>query len=318
MIEIIYQNNRNGEAVELSTIMSSLTIDTKLAGTPSKVDISLLKEYQTKISFEMGSIIAIKVDGKGIFYGYLFKVDTTDDTVQLTFYDQLRYLVANASYVFRGEKLQTIIKTIANDFSLKIGYLENSKRIINPLISDNKKILDIILTVMDELLVYEKQLYVLFDNFGKLEVRKPEDMILPYVIGDGSLMSSFSHTRSIEDSYNFIKIIKDNKESGQREAYIVKDSGTMNYWGKLQFFETADDKLNSAQITDRAEQLLSLHNREKETLSLDGIGNIEFRSGRACYVELKDIEKKGFYIIEEAKHSFKGDQHTMNIKLRTV
>lgn len=318
MIEIIYQNNRNGEAVELSTIMSSLTIDTKLAGTPSKVDISLLKEYQTKISFEMGSIIAIKVDGKGIFYGYLFKVDTTDDTVQLTFYDQLRYLVANASYVFRGEKLQAIIKTIANDFSLKIGYLEDSKRIINPLISDNKKILDIILTVIDELLVYEKQLYVLFDNFGKLEVRKPEDMILPYVIGDGSLISSFSHARSIEDSYNFIKIIKDNKESGQREAYIVKDGQTMNYWGKLQFFETADDKLNSAQITDRAEQLLSLHNREKETLSLDGLGNIEFRAGRACYVELKDIEKKGFYIIEEAKHSFKGDQHTMNIKLRTV
>ena len=57
-------------------------------------------------------------------------------------------------------------------------------------------------------------------------------------------------------------------------------------------------------------------NRPKETFSLKAdIGSIDFLAGHAVYVDVKDIEKKGWYVIEEATHSFSDKKHTMEIKL---
>ena len=322
MIQAIYQNNRTGDAFELSSIMTGLTWSTKESGSPGKVEISLLKEYDTKIKFDSGSIVAIKDVENGIeknlFYGYLFNVDTTKTSIRLRFYDQLRYLTSNATYVFKEQRLKAVIETIAKDFQLKLGYLENPSHIIRPLVMDNKKILDIILTALDDVLIAEKQLYVLFDNYGKLEVRKPQDMAINYILGDASLITDYNHSKGIDESYNYIKLVKDNQDTGEREAYIVKDSANMNLWGKLQLFEVADEKMNAAQITERANQLLELHNRDKQSLTIEGIGNLAFVAGRSFYFDAEDITKKGWYVIDEATHSFKGNNHTMSLTVRMV
>jgi hypothetical protein len=64
--------------------------------------------------------------------------------------------------------------------------------------------------------------------------------------------------------------------------------------------------------------LLALHNRVKQKLDISGIGNIAFRGGRSCYVDLSETGNKGWYVIEECKHSFKGTQHEMNLKMKVV
>ena len=318
MIELIYQNNSNGKAHELSNIVSNVEWSTFKVGAPSKLEIQIAKGYATTIGFVAGSIVALKYNGKGVFYGYLFNINTDMDQIKLTFYDQLRYLTASATYVFKNARIKDIVTAIALDFGLKVGSLDNPSYTIKPLIQDNKKILDIILTALDDLLINTNQQYVLFDDYGALSLKKPQDLAIPYLLGDKSLATSYSHTASIEESFNFIKLIKDNKDTGEREAYIVKDSSNMVRWGKLQYFEIVDEKMNAGQIKQQADLLLELHNRVKQSLDINGIGNIEFRGGRACYVNLTDTGQKGWYVIEEAKHSFKGTQHDMSLKMKVV
>jgi Phage late control gene D protein (GPD). len=322
VIKAIYQSNRTGNAFEISSLMSNMSWNTVVSGSPGKVEISLLKDYEAKIDFEMGSVIAIKDVVNGVetevFYGYLFKIDTNSkNSIRLTFYDQLRYLVSNATYVFKDTKLRQLLTQIASDFNLKMGHLENPNHIIRPLVMDNKKILDIILTACDDVLIASTQLYVFFDNYGKLELRRPQDMALNIAIQDSSVATSYNHTRGIDESYNYVKLVKDNKDTGEREVYIVKDSNNERYWGKLQYFDVVDEKMNAAQINEQATQLLSLHNREKYNLSIEGLGNIAFRGGRSFYMNLP-IARAGWYVIDEAKHNFNGNNHTMSLTIRMV
>lgn len=131
-----------------------------------------------------------------------------------------------------------------------------------------------------------------------------------------SFMSSFEFEGSIEDSANIVRLIQENKETKKREVYIYQDSYNIGAWGKLQYMKKVDEKATEGQIKQWGEMLLKMKNRPKETFSLKAdIGSIDFLAGHAVYVDVKDIEKKGWYVIEEATHSFSAEKHTMEIKL---
>jgi hypothetical protein len=318
MTELLFENFQDKQLFELSNITSNITWSTYKNGTPAKLELQIIKGYNTKILFKAGSVIAFKIDGKGLFYGYLFNVSTTKEQINLTFYDQLRYLNATGTYKFSGATAGDVIRTLALDFNLKVGVIDNPPRIIRPLIQDNKKILDIILTALDDVLINQKEQYTFYDDYGLLTLRNVKDLAIGIVIGDGSLATSFTHEASIDNSFNFIKLIKDNKDKGERFAYIVKDSNTMHNWGKLQMFEVVDDKMTSSEIAEKAKLLLELHNKVKQQLDINAIGNVTFRGGRSCFVDFTETGQSGWFVIEECKHSFKGTQHEMNLKMKVV
>ena len=156
----------------------------------------------------------------------------------------------------------------------------------------------------------------MYDKFGELTLTTPKNLPIQYIIGNESFMSSFEFEGSIEDSANIVRLIQENKETKKREVYIYQDSYNIGAWGKLQYMKKVDEKATEGQIKQWGEMLLKMKNRPKETFSLKAdIGSIDFLAGHAVYVDVKDIEKKGWYVIEEATHSFSAEKHTMEIKL---
>ncbi len=102
-----------------------------------------------------------------------------------------------------------------------------------------------------------------------------EDLTLDLVLGDESLVFDFDYEKSIDDDfYNQIKIVSDNEESGKRDVYITKDSGSISKYGLLQYFEKLDKNTNASQAKSKADTLLKLYNREMETLSLKCLGDV--------------------------------------------
>ncbi|TLG71369.1 XkdQ/YqbQ family protein [Culicoidibacter larvae] len=316
MIELIYQSNNTGEILELSNIVTSISLDTQLnAG--NELAVELL--YDKALPFSEGSPISFVVDGVGLFYGYQFvNDDDNGKSTKLIFRDQLKYLLTNETYTFEYVYAPEVIKAIARDFNLRTGELENTSYKHQPMIHDNKKVLDIIMRYVDDLVRNTGEMYSFQDVFGSLTFKKIKNNIIDFIIGDGSLANKYQFKRSIDDSKNEVKLVQEDKDKNTRAAYIYKDSDNIKKWGRLLEYQTVDEKLNTAQINEYGRALLGLKNRVNKTLTLEAFGNTSFLAGRACKVELSTPGIDGVYIIEAAKHTFTGNTHKMVVDLKVV
>jgi len=264
-----------------------------------------------------GNAVKLIVDGVNVFFGFIFAIgrDKTN-IIQVTAYDQLRYLKNKDSYPFANKRADEVVRILAEDHLLKVGSLANTGYVIPKQIEDNKTLFDMIQNSLDETLRNTKRLYVLYDDFGKLALKNVEDMLLNLLI-DSDTAQSYDYKSSINDNtYNQVKLIYDNKSTGKREVYIAKDSKNINAWGLLQHFETTD---NPQGASDKVNALLSLYNAKTRNLKINkAFGDVRVRGGSSVVVMLNlgDVKIQNYMLVENVTHTFENGLHTMDLALR--
>lgn len=306
---------QNGKMLYAPLVEDGVTWETARKGVPGKLEFSVVKDKV--LSFQEGNAVSIQVDDKDLFYGYVFtKKRNKDGTIKVTAYDQLRYLKNKDTYNYENLTAGGLVKKIAKDFLLKTGEIENTAYVIKGRLEDNKTLFDIIQTALDLTLQNTKKMYILYDDFGRLTLKNIETLKLPLLI-DKYEAEDFDYTSSIDgETYNRIKLSYNNEQIHTRNNYIVEDSKRMNDWGVLQYYETIDKNTNGKAM---AEALLSLYNQKTRNLSVSGaIGDIRVRGGSIIAVDLAlgDINLKSYMLVEAVKHTFSGNQHTMDLTLR--
>ena len=134
---------------------------------------------------------------------------------------------------------------------------------------------------------------------------------------DEETCETFDYTSSIDDNtYNKIKLTYDNEETGKREVYIAQDSSHMNAWGVLQYFDTLQKGENGQA---KADALLKLYNSKTRNLKIvNALGDTRVRAGSMVVINLAlgDMNLKNFMLVEKVKHTFKLDEHFMDLTLR--
>ncbi len=159
-------------------------------------------------------------------------------------------------------------------------------------------------------------MYVLYDDFGKITLKSLENMVVPIMLDDET-MGDYSYESSIDnETYNKIKLVYDNEEKGEREIYIAKDSTHMNAWGVLQKYDTIK-KNENGQV--KADTLLALHNKKTRKLQVkNALGDVRVRAGSLIYLKmgLGDINVANLMLVEKCSHTFKDNEHLMNLTLR--
>ena len=238
-----------------------------------------------------------------------------EKVINVTCYDQLRYLKNKDTYVYKNKTAGDLVEMIARDFLLNTGKIEYTGYTIGERVEDNKTLFDIIQNALDLTLQSTREMYVLYDDFGKICLKGLERLKLGLVI-DAETGENYDYTSSIDnETYNKIKLIYDNKDTGKREIYITKDSNNINNWGVLQYFE----KLNSNENAQaKADALLQLYNRKTRKLQIkNAIGDIRVRGGSSVIVQLDlgDLKVQNFMIVEKVKHNFKNGEHFMDLTL---
>lgn len=312
MIELLIQN---GSKVYQPVVEDEIHWDTERKGQPGKLTFSVVKD--SLINFQEGNAISFKADGQKVFYGFVFKKERDKgNTIQVTAYDQLRYFKNKDTYVYSNKSADELIQMIADDFNLRVGSLEQTGFKIASRVEDNKSLFDIVQNALDLTLQGKKKLYVLYDDFGKLVLKNVESMKLNLLIDDETAQN-FSYTSTIDgETYNKIKLSFENEKTGKREIYISQDSGNINAWGVLQYFETIDEKVNGKA---KADALLSLYNRKTRNLTIsDAFGDVRVRAGCSIPIKLNlgDVNVQNFMLVEKVQHTFKKDEHSMNLTLR--
>ena len=241
---------------------------------------------------------------------------STDDVIQITVYDQLYYLKNKDTYVYTNKTAADVIRMIAEDFQLNVGDLEDTGYTIGSRVEDNQTLFDIIQTALDETLKATSQMYVLYDDVGKLTLKNIGSMKLGVLI-DEDTAGDFDYKSSIaSQTYDKIKLSYENKETGKREIFVAQDSSNINQWGVLQYYEKLDSTENAKAMADA---LLDLYNTKTRTLKLrDVLGDIRVRAGTLLVVMLGlgDINVSSYLMVEQAKHTFNNEQHLMDLNMR--
>lgn len=269
------------------------------------------------LNFTEGNAIRFKYGDNNIFYGFIFsKKRSKEPLITITAYDQLRYLKNKDTYVYKNKTADEVIKMIGNDFLLNLGTIEQTGYKIATRSESNKTLFDIAQTAIDLTIQNKNEMYVLYDDFGKICLKNIERMKVGIVI-DEETGENYDYSSSIDsDTYNQIKLTYDNKDTGKREVYIAKDSSHINEWGILQHYDTIDENTNG-QV--KADALLKLYNQKTRKLEIkNAIGDVHVRGGSLVIVnmDLGDVKLQNFMLVEKAKHSFKNNEHLMNLTLR--
>lgn len=320
-IEIVVQNNKDGQIYDISSLVTDISYDTSLDSQPSRLTFTYIVDALA--TFPAGSIVSFKIEGIGVFFGYIFKQTLTEkEKVQVIAYDQTRYLKNKDTYVFNNKNIVQIFTKLCDDFNLSYKIVDNTDYILAPRIYDNKTLYDIINWGIDETLIKTGNWYTIRDNFGTLEFVNLNSLKTDIYFGDKQSLLAYNFENSIDmNTYNQVKLIKENKETIKRELYLVKDSNNIKKWGLLQYFEKMDENANEAQIKERAEKLLKLKNRTTKTLKIECIGDINIKAGNGIILDIADlqeyeVERNQYFMVINCTHNFKNNQHIMNLELQ--
>lgn len=314
-------DNRNGTVWEMP--VKSVSWKTARIGKVGSVEIELINGFPLKYPINSGDTVRIVDDKDKVFFGYVFEVGIKkDSTISVKAYDQLKYLMYNDTFVFSATTATAGIRKIVTDAKLKIGKFEETGYKVPALVEDDKKALDVATKFLDSTLIATNRNFVLFDNFGALDLRNINNMKIPadtFFIGEGSLLFDFDYKKSIdEETYNRVKLVQDNKKTSKREVYIAQDSASIAKWGRLQEFKKVDENMKPAQIKDILERMIKLRNRETKTMSLECLGSWKVRAGSFVMIYIEKIGVKDYFLVNECDHKWEQGVHQMSLELKVI
>lgn len=312
MIQIMIEH---GGQLFIPAVCGTVTWRLERQGMPGKLTFSIMRD--DSVLFVEGDHVTLHCNEIGIFYGFIFERKCgKDGIISVTAYDQLRYLKNKDTYYYENKTASEVIQMLAADFNLTLGEVTDTGFKIESRPEPDKTLFDIILNALTLTINATKQMYVLYDNYGKLTLKNIGDMKLNLLICDRTA-EDYDYSIGIDgETYNQVKVSIDNEESGKRDIYIAKHTENINAWGVLQYFHKGEKADNGQAL---AETMLKKYNHKTKKLSIKNApGEVEVRPGCLLPVmlDLGDMKLSNYMLVEKVTHSFEGALHTMDLTLR--
>ena len=319
-IELLITNT-NGTIWDVTNSAQSVSWTTDRTGSPGTLKFSLLKSGA--LTFFEGDIVRFSVDGQIQFFGCVFtKSKDRWGVIDVTCYDQLRYLKASASYSFYAMTAGEIIRQIAEDLQLSVGQIADTGYKLPSLIEEEQTCLDIIGTAVQQTLLNTGKIYVFYDSGKGLALQEAAQMISNVIIGEKSLLTDYTYKTDIDSqTYNSVKLARPNEQTGKADVFIAQDSDTIARWGLLQLYQTVDADVNDAQVKAQAEASLQYYNRRMQTLKGSSLGVPGLRAGMMVLMKvpyLGDINLDQYVLLEKVSHTFENGVHTMDFETLAI
>lgn len=304
-LAIIHNN-----VIQYPPVKDGVTWETERKGSPGKLTFEVMKTYDG-LNIQEGDPVTFVSSTKNIFFGFVFsKSRSSDGSISITAYDQLRYLKNKHTYVYTNLTTGALVKKICNDFELKWGDISDTKFPVSRT-EEEQSLFDIIQNSLDDTIVGTKEMYVLYDDYGKLALKNISEMKTNLLINDQSARD-YRYDSSIDgETYNRV-VVYDEKGN----AKMVWDDKSMNEWGVLQMMKKTDNWSDAGTL---ANSLLNLYNSKTRNLTItDAFGDENVRGGSLVIVDLAlgDTTLRNYMIVEKATHKFKNDNYTMDLVLR--
>lgn len=315
--ELLIQNKSTGRIWECSNSVEQVTWTTERTGSPGTLKFTVLKAGE--LSYTEGDVVRFSVDGQLQFYGWVFtKSKNRWGEIETTCYDRLRYFKANASYAFYDQTAGDMLRQIAADLQVDTGAVANTGYALPSFIKEDESCLDIVGEAVQQTLLNTGKIFVFYDGGSGVALQEAADMISPVVIGERSLLTDYTYKTDIdEQTYNSVKLVRPNEETGRADVFMAEDSGTITQWGLLQLYQTVDGDVNDAQVKEQARASLTYYNRRMRTLKVSSLGVPGLRAGQMVLMRvpgLGDVNLDQYVLLEQVTHTWENDVHTMEFE----
>lgn len=312
MAEMVLTIQHNGTLFE-PPVEEGVEIEWERTGSPGKLTFTVLKTES--VDFSEGDPVCFYYDKKPVFMGYVFKKSRDrEQRIEVTCYDQIRYLKNKYTYIFENKTASQIISALCNDFNLSTGVMDNTGYVIPAISKENISALDIALDVLEETLLNTGNMFVLYDDFGKINVKNCANMMSTTLIYEQSA-ENFDYSSSIDDeTYNNI-VLYYKGDDNTIQIFTASSEARIREWGTLRYFEEVD---NPTSAQNKANALLNLYNKKTRELTIDGaFGDVTVRGGTLIPVKLNlgDINVNNYMLVEKVTHKFNKDHYTMDLTL---
>lgn len=306
---------QNDQTVYEPVVLDSVTWEMKRKGEAGKCSFTLLPDNTLKV--EEGNAVRLDVDGTSVFFGFVFERNWgSDGQMKVTAYDQLRYLKNKDSYNYEDKTAGEVIQMIAGDYQLQTGVLEDTGYRIPSRNMKDKALFDIVLDALDLTMIYSGDMFVFYDDVGKLTLKNIKNMHLGIILNEQTAQDYDFKISIDSNTFNQIKLYCDNEDTKKRDVFMTKHTENINKWGILQMDESLDKGVNGQEI---AERYLTLYNRPTRSLSVkDAFGDIRVRAGCLIPVmlDIRDMKLNNYLLIEAVTHKIDQGIHTMDLTLR--
>jgi cell wall-associated NlpC family hydrolase len=292
----------------------SIVLDMERKGSPSKLTFTVIKD--SIIDFCEGNSVRLMKGDTLLWYGRIYqKKRDKNQHIQVTAYDRLRSFKNKDTLVYENKTASELVKMIAKIYDFTMGTIEDTKYKIASKVEENKAYLDMIYGALDDTIQNSKEMFVLYCDRSEICLKNIKNMKLDLLINNETA-EDFDYNSSIDDqTYTRIKLVRANEETGMRDVYIEEDSNHIKSWGLLQYYEEIDNTVNAV---EKAQILLKLFNKKTKTLKIqDAFGDLRVRPGCTLPVHLNlgDLELKNYMMVENIKHKFENNRHTMDFLL---
>lgn len=293
-------------------VISGVSLSSFRTGSPASLKFSFVFDG---ITFAEGDAVSFSYGSANLFFGFIFTISSNSNTVSITAYDQLRYFSNKDSYIYEGKSASQVLSFIAEDFNLVLGDIEDTSYVIPYRVEENTSLFDIVYTALDLTLQNTSQMFVLFDDFGKISLKNISSLLLDIQI-DADVFEDFSYSSSIDkNSFNQVKLVYENSDTGTRDVYLAYDNDNISSWGVLQYFDTLKEGENGVA---KAVALMDLYDRKSKKLSLFNVlGDSRVRAGCLLYISIDSntLSLNSVMLVESVIHSFSDNSHFMNLVL---
>lgn len=316
-LELYLQNSSNGKVFDISELAGQITVTKNIEGNAGQLTVLLQKDPHNLLQISNGSIISFIVDRVGIFFGYVFKIgkDSTK-TYKITAYDQLRYLKNEEVYVTKELTASQIFEKVCYDNQLKYLVKVPTGYVPSAFLHDKKTLYEVVNRGRKLANINDKKQYYITDEFGTLTWSELSFEKTNLIIGEKSLLTDYQYEKSIDqDTYNQVKMYRDNTKTGKRDVWIAKDSNNIKKWGKLQLLVKADENDTEAAIQETVKNYLKLKNRETQSLRIHALGVKELQAGKGFKFILNDENINQDMWIISSTHKFEKDSHVMELEV---
>ena len=314
MITELFITNQSGTTHRVPTI--STEVFHKKNTSAGKLTAKILS---CNIPLEMGNTVTLKFDGSTFFVGYLFSSLKEKDFYTITAFDQIRYLLYKDSRILNGITASTLVTQIAKEKGLSLGNIDNSQYVFGSKIFRDNTYLSMIDSCLQETFSNTNFDYVLYDKAGLIHLRRSDDLVLTTALTDTSNILSYECLEEIfSNTFNYIKAVRENKKTGQRDVFTKSDTGNQSKWGTLQHYKNMPEKTLDGEIQNYLQNTLREKNRPNKVISIFCIGDKSFFVGHIVAVKIKKLSYSGFFVINEITHIIENGTHLCRLKLEFI
>ncbi len=303
---------------DISELVKSVVWSGKKSSAARTIEVTMLDDYGRKdgrvqMTLTDGWTCILKWEGKELFRGIIMKQTITQAREnKWKAYDVAMYLAnSKDSFTYENVIATQVFDDCCKRAGLQVGKSVKTNYKIESLTKSKTTFYDCILDALSTTYKNTGERYYIRADGNTVSLLRRAEEVTQWVVEVGENVSAYSYSESIEK-------IKTRYRIYSKEGEVLKESSNKKLedaLGTLIAIDEADEDYTDASLKEMVDTLIEENGYPTKSLTVTAMGIISAVSGGCLYVIIPHLGLKRTFYIDEDKHTFSGEKHTMQVKL---